>query len=864
MLALTGKDVRPKAAAPARRPRTLRFSITKYFSSIAMRLVTVVLATGVLGFGVIGGMTALRLHEQLGQQADALGKLSEEQLAHRLDGEAQLARARIEALGADAATRLRQIAERADIGKAVQTRNDITIRELLVLVAKTSGFERLIAFDETGRVIGANAPLDLLAVNTALRRSAITADLEPLLLSNSRSHPRGHEDTYQLEDNLMLALGLQVRPTIAHTAVEPVFDDFGDLIGALAAVRPLGRSEKTLENFTSLANAGVVIIRGNEVISAAGPRGVTFSRMTPNASGLLRSDDGNYVARCVDYETKLEVCTFTSASIVSTTRDQMFQIGAAHTRALMGEFLASAALALGALVTALLVVVRHTTRGLSTLASAAQEIAKGNLNVPFRATGVGEVHSLGEAFERMLANLRASTGKIRQLAFYDTVTKLPNREKIRDDAPALIAESRHGMLLFLDLDGFKSINDTFGHRAGDTLLRKVAERLTGLLKGMRKGGVEPLLARVGGDEFAAILPGVETIEAATEIARGFIEQLRAPFNLGNDYASVGASIGITMYPADGTTYEELLVNADLAMYSAKSSGRNTYAPYAAELAEVALARHALENDLTLAVHAKELSVQYQPKISCKNGRIQGAEALVRWVHPSLGNVPPSHFVQIAEEIGLIAEIDRFVLERSLREIGDLIASGSDIVLAVNVTATEIEDPLFINDIIAAVREAQFPPSRLEIEITESIAMRNPDLVCERINLLRQLGIRFAIDDFGAGYSNLATMARLPFDTVKLDRSLVSGVAQDPEKQAIVRIAIRLAEELGFETVAEGIETMEDLHFVAESGATLAQGFVFSPPVSLLEFSALVQPNRLKSGERADADQDMASARRRAM
>ncbi|MFI4996484.1 MAG: putative bifunctional diguanylate cyclase/phosphodiesterase, partial [Hyphomicrobiales bacterium] len=319
-----------------------------------------------------------------------------------------------------------------------------------------------------------------------------------------------------------------------------------------------------------------------------------------------------------------------------------------------------------------------------------------------------------------------------------------------------------------------------------------------------------------------------------------------------------------MYPADGTTYEELLVNADLAMYAAKSSGRNTYAPYAVELAEIALARHALENDLTLAVHAKELSVQYQPKISCKNGRIQGAEALVRWVHPTLGNVPPSHFVQIAEEIGLIGEIDRFVLERSLREIGDLIASGSDIVLAVNVTATEIEDPLFINDIVAAVREAQFPPSRLEIEITESIAMRNPDLVCERINLLRQLGIRFAIDDFGAGYSNLATMARLPFDTVKLDRSLVSGVAQDPEKQAIVRIAIRLAEELGFETVAEGIETMEDLHFVAESGATLAQGFVFSPPVSLLEFSALVQPNRLKSGEHADTDREMPSARERAM
>jgi diguanylate cyclase (GGDEF)-like protein len=850
MLALSGKGPRSDATS-GRRSRALRVKLLRPFSSIAMRLVAVVLVTGFLGLGLIGGMTALRLHEQLRQQADALGQLSEKQLAHRLDGEAQLARARIETLGVEAATRLRQLAERADIGKAVESRNDVTIRELLMLVAKTSGFESLIAFDETGRVIGANAPLDLLALNAALRRSEIVTDLRPILASNSRSHPRGHEDTYELEDSLMLALGLQLRPTVAHTAVEPVFNDFGDLIGALAAIRPLGRTEPTLENFTSLANAGVVILKGKEIVSSAGPRGVTFSDMTPNASGLMRSDDGKYVARCVDYEMALKVCIFTSASVVSTTRDQMFQIGATHARALMGQFLASAALALSALVAAILVVVRHTTRGLSTLAAAAQEIARGNLNVPFRASGVGEIRSLGVAFERMLSNLRASTGKIRQLAFYDTVTKLPNREKIRDDAPLLIAASGHGMLLFLDLDGFKSINDTFGHQAGDMLLRKVAERLTALLETMPRGKVEPLLARVGGDEFAAILPGVESIDQATDIARDFIEKLRAPFVLGNDYASVGASIGITLYPTDGTTYEELLVNADLAMYAAKSSGRNTFALYAAELAEIALARHALENDLKLAVREGSLSVQYQPKISCRNGRIQGAEALVRWHHPTLGNVPPSQFIPIAEEIGLISEIDRFVLRRSLEDIGELIRSGSDVVLSVNVTATEIEDPLFINGIVAAVREVGFPPSRLEIEITESIAMRNPDLVCERITLLRQLGIRFAIDDFGAGYSNLATMARLPFDTVKLDRSLVAGVANDPEKQTILRLAIRLAEELGFETVAEGVETQEDLHFVAEAGATMAQGFVFSPPVPLREFSALVQPSRLQSSARND-------------
>jgi len=833
------------------------------FSSIAMRLVAVVLTTGVLGFGIIGGLTALRLHEQLNSQADALGRLSEQQLAHRLDGEAQLARARIEALGADATERLRQLAQRADISRAVESRNDVTIRELLTAVAKTSGFERLIALDETGRVIGANAPLDLLAVNTRLQASDFSAEIKPLLEKNSRAHPLAHEDTRQLERDLISVLRLPKRPTIAYTAVEPVFDDFGDLIGALFGIRPISQSERTLENFTTLASAGVAILQNNEVVSAAGPQGVTFTKLEPGAAGLQRSDDGNYVARCVDYEAAIKVCVFTDAAIISTTRDQMFRIGAAQTRALMGQFLASAAVSLAALVAALLIAVRHTTRGLSTLASAAKEIAAGNLDVPFNAAGVGEVRSLGKAFERMLAHLRASTRKIRQLAFYDAVTRLPNREKVRDDAPGVIASTGSGALFFLDLDGFKSINDTFGHKAGDALLRKVAERLTGLLSAMDNGAGTPLLARIGGDEFVAILPGIYGEGSARDVARGMIETLRAPFSLGADHASVGASIGIALYPADGETYEDLLVNADLAMYAAKSSGRNTYAFFVPELAETARARQALEFDLAQAIRNEQLSVHYQPKVSCDDGRIRGVEALVRWTHPTLGPISPQHFVSIAEEIGLIGDIDRFVLKHALDEIGELIQGGADIVLAVNVTATEIEDPLFIKHIVRALRSSHYPPSRLELEITESVAMRNPDLVCERITLLRQLGVRFALDDFGAGYSNLATLARLPFDSIKLDRSLVTDVAHDLEKQTILRIAIRLASELGFEAVAEGVENTEDLRFVAENGATMVQGYVFSPALRLEEFAILIEPSRMLSPLDEGIQEEAFTARKRA-
>jgi EAL domain-containing protein (putative c-di-GMP-specific phosphodiesterase class I) len=207
-------------------------------------------------------------------------------------------------------------------------------------------------------------------------------------------------------------------------------------------------------------------------------------------------------------------------------------------------------------------------------------------------------------------------------------------------------------------------------------------------------------------------------------------------------------------------------------------------------------------------------------------------------------VPAYEFISIAEEIGLIAEIDRFVLKRSLQEIGQLVASGSDILLAVNVSAADIEDPLFATEAIKLLRKSGFPPHRLEFEITESVALRDHEIVCSRIASLRQLGIRFVVDDFGTGYSNLATLARLPFDCLKLDRSLITNVAKDREKQSIVRIALSLASEFGFETVAEGVETADDLKFMADAGTTMAQGFLFSASVGFEEIATMIQPSRL--------------------
>ncbi len=819
----------------------------KFLSSIAARLIATVLATAILAFATIGGLAMFRLDLGLQKQAEALGHLSARQLSDRLDGEAQLARARIDAIGSETALRVRQLAERADVARAVASRNDITIRELLASVAKTSDMQRLIAFDPDGIPIGVNDPLDLLAINKGFHNSGFATELASILNNNSRSHPRGYQSTYAVPSELLKALRLPAHSEIAHEAFEPVFDDFGELIGALAGFRLLNRTESTLDNFSSLSNAGVVIMHGNEMVSAAGPK-AKFSQMNPDSHGLIHSDDGAHVARCADHGASLKVCTFTDASVVTATRDQMFRIGAAETRDLMRQFLAVAAVTLVMLVVALLVGVRRATFGLSALASAARTVAAGNIDEPFKPVGVGEIYSLGLAFEWMLANLRASMGKIRQLAYYDSVTGLANREKFRKDSIEVFGKSPCGSLWFLDLDGFKAINDSFGHKTGDLLLRRVSERLSEFLSEVlatQRASFDQLaLGRVGGDEFVMIIPGEVNPEILGRMAKGLLERLCVPFEINGSRVSVGASIGITIFPVDGTNSEELLINADLAMYAAKQRGRNTFAFFTPEISEIAKSRLALEQDLKDAVRAGQLSVQYQPIVSCQDGTVHGVEALARWNHAELGSIAPERFIPIAEETGLIREIDRFVLQKAIEDIGVLIEAGLNVILAVNISAATIEDSFLVDETKKLLTTSGFDPAKLELEITELVAMRDPDNVTRSIVGLRQLGIRLAIDDFGAGYSNLATLARLPFDTVKLDRSLVAGLALDREKQTIVRLGLTLAKELGFDTVVEGIEQMEDFALVANYGATFAQGYLFSAPVSMDELWTLLQPARL--------------------
>ena len=842
--------INDEAIAPPRRTgrlRAVRLPRASLFSSIAFRLVAVVLATGLIAFGVLGFSTSWRFNQALHEQAQALGHLSERQLADRLNSEALLARARVEAIGAQASGRLRQLVERKDVIRAVESRNDVIMRELFAGLARSYGYDRLIAFDEAARVVGSDSRRGVLEVHSDVNQTHLKTDVSAILTpDNTRANPRGSVEMQEFSEELVNSLEFPDQASVGHLSVEPVFDDFGELIGALAGIRLMKSIEPTLDSFTTLSNAGVMITLRGELVSGAGPKNVVFSNARFKSAGLLRSDDNKHVGRCVPYERIFDVCTFTEVTVATASRDQMFRIGADQSATLMQQLLLSAAITLGSLVIALLFMVRHSTHGLSSLVTAARAVAAGDLDVRLKPAGIGEVHELSIAFIRMLAHLRTSMGRIRQLAFFDSVTQLPNREKIRLDAPALIDEADAGALFFLDLDGFKAINDTFGHRSGDALLKQVAQRLTShlvVLKENYKLDSIPV-ARVGGDEFVMIVPGSAGAGNAGAIAAELIRLLGQPFDIGGTRVAIGTSIGITVFPADGKSYDELLVNADLAMYAAKERGRNSFAFFSQDLADKAKTRLSLENDLKAAIQNEALSVAYQPKIGCGDGRIRGVEALVRWKHPTLGNISPEQFLGIAEEAGMIGDVDHFVFSRSITEIGALIRAGADLTLAVNITASEISDPEFMKEILRILREHDFPPSRLELEITEKAAVQNPEAVLRRVAVLRQLGVRLAIDDFGAGYSNLATLARLPFDALKLDRSLISGAKHDPEKQSIARIAFALARELGLDSVAEGVESADDFKFVVEEGATMAQGYYFSPPVAIAELSTLIASNYL--------------------
>jgi diguanylate cyclase (GGDEF)-like protein len=448
-------------------------------------------------------------------------------------------------------------------------------------------------------------------------------------------------------------------------------------------------------------------------------------------------------------------------------------------------------------------------------------------------------HELNEANAQLLCEIderRRAEERLAHQAQYDSLTDLPNRMLALDRlSQAILAAQRSDsrvVLIFLDLDDFKKVNDSLGHAAGDALLLQAAKRVRGAVR------AEDTVARHGGDEFLIILGGLHAAEDAEAIADKIVRAFAPSFDVGESEVVVTPSMGLAVYPDDGDSPSTLLRNADLAMYDAKDAGRNTYRYFNQQVHDSSVRRLAIERRLRSALQRDEFRLVYQPLVVTATRQVVGAEALLRWISPDYGRVTPEHFISVAEHTGLIVEIGDWVLRtacaqlRAWRDLG-----WTQFRVAVNVSPRQFRG----DRLLATVRECfaahALPPGCLQIEVTEGLLIRNQPEVRETLLALSALGVRLAMDDFGTGYSSLSYLKRFPFDALKIDREFVRDVASDPDDRALVTAAIRLGKGLGLSVTAEGVETDEQLAFLAEQQCDLVQGHLFSQPLPVEEFEA---------------------------
>jgi diguanylate cyclase (GGDEF)-like protein len=439
-------------------------------------------------------------------------------------------------------------------------------------------------------------------------------------------------------------------------------------------------------------------------------------------------------------------------------------------------------------------------------------------------------------------------------AYHDDLTGLPNRALFRDRlTQALAVASRQATqvaVLLIDLDRFKPINDTLGHGVGDQVLQQLARRLNGVLR------QSDTLARMSGDEFTIVLANLVSPEDAIRVGYKLLEAIQQPFHVDDHDLFVSASIGISIAPSDGTTASDLVRHADLAMFRAKTSGRNQVCCFAPELNAAAQARLELEMDLRLARERGDLQLFYQPQIDLKQGCVVGVEALLRWRHPDQGWISPAVFIPVAEESGQILGIGAWVLEEACRQAMRWHEQGHDkLTVAVNVSAVQFAQTDFADTVARALKATGLPPAMLELEVTESMVMRDVASVVERLTALRTMGVKIAIDDFGTGYSSLAYLQRLPLDRIKIDRAFVNELSSQPighkartggdRARAVVQTIVTLAHSLGLQAVAEGVETNDHAAILYALGCDQAQGYLFARPLPADEVTIMVGDGSLQ-------------------
>jgi diguanylate cyclase (GGDEF)-like protein len=424
-------------------------------------------------------------------------------------------------------------------------------------------------------------------------------------------------------------------------------------------------------------------------------------------------------------------------------------------------------------------------------------------------------------------------------AHHDALTGLPNRILLNDRINTALLHARREQsmlgLLFLDLDRFKIINDSLGHAVGDQLLRITSRRLRNCVR------EEDTVARLGGDEFMVLLPAISTSSDAGRIGNKIIEVMAKPASCHGHELHITTSIGISIYPFDGTDSDTLLRHADISMYRAKELGRNKLVYYTAEMNAESRKQLALETNLRRALENNELELHYQPKIDISSNTIIGAEALLRWVHPTMGAISPLDFIPIAEDSGLIVPIGEWTIKTAYRQLREWHDAGyKDLKISVNLSSAQLSRPGLVDAVNEALEETRLDASMTELEITENVVMRNIDSAIATLEIFKNMGISIAMDDFGTGYSSLSYLRRLPIDTVKIDQSFVRDIPDSMEDASIAQAVIAMARSLKLSLVAEGIENIKQLNFFRQQGVHIMQGYLFSKPVPAEEMKAMLE------------------------
>jgi len=446
---------------------------------------------------------------------------------------------------------------------------------------------------------------------------------------------------------------------------------------------------------------------------------------------------------------------------------------------------------------------------------------------PFALVG-GRLSALRRRLRRINGELTSALQMIQKMATHDALTALPNRALFNETLVHAIAQAgRHGRplaLFFLDLDRFKNINDTLGHGIGDRVLQEVGRRLTVAVR------ASDLVARLGGDEFVLLVEDFRDSADLSDVAVKILGAFGPTFTVEGQELALSASVGICTFPDDGADAQTLLSNADIAMYRAKEQGRNRHCFYAAELNQLSQERLSLEAALKHALEREEIEIHYQPKIEFGQGRVTGVEALIRWRHPQLGLLAPDKFVPLAEETGLIVPIGYWTLRRVCERVRRWQEQGMDLTVAVNLSATQFHQPELVRELAAILWSTGAPAQAVELEITETMVMRDPERAVVVMGELRAMGVRISIDDFGTGHSSLGYLKRFPIDRLKVDRSFVRDLPHNGDDVAITRAVIALAHSLKMTVVAEGVEHQQQFDLLREQGCDEFQGFYCRPPL----------------------------------